>query len=332
MSFYYPWFLPCIPFIFLIGYVIKNKRRYYGFRFSSINPCPKSSSLRVRAASNLVYLRCAVLSLLILAAARPQTPIDESLKRSNAVDIILAVDVSESMRAEDMGAGDKRKNRIDAVKEALSGFIFSRKNDRIAMVIFATKAFIASPPTFNHAWLLKRVKALEIGIIEGRQTAIGSGLAVSLNRLKNSNAKSKIIILLTDGRNNAGDVSPETAAGMANALDVKVYTIGVGSFGSALLPVFDKSGKIAGYDSVKVDIDEPLLRRIAEDTHARYFRVTDMASLKGVYKEIDRMERSHIEEKAYDDYNELFGWFLIAGLLLLLFEMVLANTFLRRIP
>jgi len=332
MSFSYPFILILIPLIFFAGYYAKNKRRSFCFRFPSIKLLPPPGVLRPFLASNLVYMRSAALSLLVLASARPQTPIEDSLIKSNAVDMVLAVDLSESMRALDMSSDNKMKSRIDAVKEVLPDFIQARKNDRIGMVIFATKAFIASPLTLNRSFLLNRVKGLEIGMIDGRHTSIGLGLTASLNRVKNSKARSKIIILLTDGRNNAGDVSPDVAANIARALDIKIYTIGAGSSGYAPFPILDESGNITGYDSIKADIDESLLVRIAEITQGRYFRVTDFLSLKTVYREIDAMEKSYIEEKTYEDYNELFGWFLCAGLFLLLLEIIAANTYLRKIP
>ncbi|TRZ52187.1 MAG: VWA domain-containing protein [Dehalococcoidia bacterium] len=332
MSFYNPWFLLFIPVVFLLGYFIKNKKRNPGFRFSSTGIIRHSGkSLRMLLFSNLIYIRCAALSLMLIALARPQTPVQDSLRRSDAVDIILTVDVSASMLAEDFNAKGKRQNRIDAVKSILPDFISSRKNDRVGMVIFATRAFIAAPLTFNHEWVLTRAQDLQAGVL-GNRTAIGSAIATSLNRLKRSKAKSKVIILLTDGRNNAGEITPETASAIAKALGVKLYTIGVGTYGLALFPIRDNSGSVMGYNSIKTDIDEPLLRNIARETGGRYFRVSDIDSLKKVYKEIDHMEKLYMEERAYDEYNELFGRFLIAGLFVLLLEIGLSNTILRKIP
>jgi Ca-activated chloride channel homolog len=333
MSFYHPWFLSFIPVIFLLGYFIKNRKKDSGFRFSSANLFSGTGkSIRTALSSNLVYIRCIALSLLFLALARPQTPVEDSLRRGDAIDIILTIDLSDSMLAEDFMEGGRRKSRIDVVKSVIPDFILSRKNDRLGMVVFATRAFVASPLTFNHDWLLERVQNIEIGIIDGRRTAIGSGIAVSLNRLKNSQAKSRVIVLLTDGRNNAGEITPETASDIARALGIKVYTVGVGTYGHVPFPIRDKAGNVVGYDSIKTDIDEALLGKIAYETGARYFRVSDTASLKKVYREIDNMEKALIEEKAYDEYNELFSGFLIAGLLMLLFEIILSNTLWRRIP
>jgi Ca-activated chloride channel homolog len=333
MSFYHPWLFLLVPVIFLLGYIVKHKRGYFGFRFSSINLFAGiDKSFRTVLGSNLVYLRCIAMVFIIIALARPQAPVEDSIRRGDAVDIMLVVDLSESMLAEDFGTDNNRYNRIEAVKDVLPDFISSRRNDRIGIVIFATRAFIASPLTFNHKWLSSRIEGMHVGIIDGKRTAIGSGIATSLNRLKHSKAKSKVIILLTDGRNNAGEITPETAASIAKALDIKIYTIGVGTFGSAPFPIRDISGNIVGYDSIKADIDEPLLRKIAQDTGGKYFRVTDMSSLRKVYREIDSMEKMHIEEDAYDEYNELFGNFLLAGIFLLLLEIILSAVFLRRIP
>jgi Ca-activated chloride channel homolog len=322
-----------MPIIFLLGYIVKYKKRYFGLRFSSINLFYGiKKSFRVTLKDNLIYLRCVALVFIVIAFARPQAPVEDSIRRGDAVDIILTVDMSESMLAEDFGTLNSRQSRIEAVKSVIPGFINSRKNDRIGIVIFGTKAFIASPLTFNHDWLLSRIEGFAIGIICGRQTAIGSGIALSLNRLKDSKAKSKVIILLTDGRNNAGEMAPETAASIARALDIKIYTIGIGTFGSAPFPIRDISGNTIGYDSIKADIDEPLLRRIAHDTNGKYFRVTDTSSLREVYKAIDAMEKMYMEENAYDEYNELFGNFLLAGILILLLEIILYGIFLRKIP
>jgi Ca-activated chloride channel homolog len=333
MNFRHPWFFVLIPIVFLLSYLFQHRKRYFGLRFSSIGLFSGTrESMRTVFERNLVYLRAIALIFIVLALARPQSPVEDSIRRGDAVDIILTIDVSESMLAEDFGTDDIKKNRIDAVKDVIPDFIDSRKNDRIGIIIFATRPFIAAPLTFNHSWLLDRVEDIGIGIIDGRRTAIGSAIATSLNRLRDSEAKSKVMVLLTDGRNNAGDITPEAAARIARALDIKVYTIGIGRSGSSPFPILDKAGDIIGYDSIKMDLDEDLLRKIALDTGGRYFRVTDIASLGKVYRDIDNMEKILLEEDAYDEYNELFGRFLLAGILILLFEIILSGLFLRRIP
>jgi len=332
MSFHDPWVVLFIPAIFIAGFFIKNNQKLAGLRFSSISLFSGlGTSFRSRVRRNLIYLRCIALSLMLIALARPQSPIEDTIKASEGIDIILAIDVSTSMLAEDFNIGKNKRNRLYAVKEVIPDFIKTPKDDRIAMVVFATRPFIASPLTLNHDWLLARLEKLEAGML-GNRTAIGSAIASSLNRLKKSRAKSKVIILLTDGRNNAGEVTPETAADIAQALSVKIYTIGAGTFGTVPYPVLDASGNLIGYDSVKVDMDESLLRKIAQKTGGRYFRVTDIASLKRVYNDIDRMEKFGIEDRAYDEYNELFVIFLLIGLIILLLEVVLSNTMLKRIP
>ena len=332
ISFHNPWLLLLIPGIFAGGFFVKNIKRTAGLRFSSVALFSGLGfSFRSYAQRNLVYFRCIALSLLVIALARPQSPVEDTVKRSEGIDIVLAIDVSTSMLAEDFTINKNRRNRLYAVKDVIPNFIRKRKNDRIAIVVFATRPFIASPLTLNHDWLLKRLEKLEAGTL-GNRTAIGSAIASALNRLKKSKAKSKIIILLTDGRNNAGEITPETAADIAEALNVKIYTIGAGTFGSATYPVLDESGTLIGYDSVKIDMDELLLRKIAQKTGGRYFRVTDIDSLRKVYKEIDSMERFSMQDNAYDEYNELFAGFLLAGLIILLFEILLSNTILRRVP
>jgi len=256
----------------------------------------------------------------------------DSKKRTEGIDIVLALDVSTSMLAEDFYVGKKGYSRLYAVKKIVPEFIKKRENDRLAVVVFGVRPYTLCPLTLNHSWILSSLKRIHAGMLEDR-TAIGLAIVSSLKRLENSKAKSKIIILLTDGRNNAGKITPIAAAEIARALNIKIYTIGTGSFGSVPYPIMDREGRITGYRSRKIDIDEDLLRDIASKrTNGKYFRATDMASLKKIYNDIDRMEKSPIKEKRYDEYNELFSRFLILGLLILLAEVILSNTLLRRIP
>lgn len=327
-----PWILLLIPIIWIVSLALGRKKKSPGIRFSAVslfnglNPSVKSF-----LSSNIIFFRLIALTLIVLALARPQTPVEDSFKRTEGIDIILTIDVSTSMLAEDFSTEKERYNRLEAVKRALPDFIDSRKSDRLGIVVFATRPFTASPLTLNHSWILKRIESLQAGKL-GNRTAIGSAIATSLNRLRRSHSKSKVMILLTDGRSNAGDITPDTAADIAKALNVKIYTIGAGTFGSVPYPVLDSSGNITGYESVKIDMDEDLLRDIATTTEGRYFRVTDTDSLKKVYKEIDRLEKVYLQEKAYNEYNELFWIFLLFGLIILVGEIVLSNTFLRRIP
>ncbi|RPJ11150.1 MAG: VWA domain-containing protein, partial [Deltaproteobacteria bacterium] len=231
---------------------------------------------------------------------------------------------------EDFKIGEKRASRFDAVKEVAREFIRHRENDRIGMVLFAGRTYTACPLTLDHEWVLQSLGRIEIGMIEDN-TALGLGLSAALNRLKESSAKGKVVILLTDGRNNAGEISPLAAAMAAHALKIKVYTIGAGSKGPAPYPVMDPFGKKT-HRLIPLDIDEDLLKQVASRTDSKYFRVTDSASLKETFQEIDRLEKTPLEQKAYYQHQEGFNLFLIPGLLLIFLEVILRNTLLRKIP
>jgi Ca-activated chloride channel family protein len=275
-------------------------------------------------------MRAACLVLLILAAARPQSFVEETKIYVEGIDIVLAIDTSTSMRAMDFEIGGRRVDRLYVVKRAVEDFIRKRMNDRIGMVAFAALPYTVCPLTLDHDWLEKNLERVRIGMIEDG-TAIGSAISSSLNRLKDTEAKGKIIILLTDGINNAGKISPAVAAEAAKALGVRIYTIGAGKRGLAPYPVQDMFGnKILR--PMSVEIDEELLKKIADTTGGRYYRATDTESLKDIYREIDKLEKVPIEEVGFSSFNELFAVFLIPALILLISEIVLANTFLRRLP
>ena len=268
--------------------------------------------------------------LIILALARPQSPVADSKITTEGVDIVLALDSSTSMLAEDFKINGKRENRVEVIKNVVRNFIQGRKNDRIAIVTFAARAYTVCPLTLDYNWLIANLERIKSGMLEDG-TAIGSGIATSLNRLKNSQAKSKVIILLTDGRNNLGTISPITAAEAAKALKVKIYTIGAGGKGPVPYPVRDFFGNKA-YQQVEVDLDEDTLTKIAVITSAKYYRATDTESLRKIYGEIDKLEKTPMQEKGYLEYNELFWLFLVVGLWLLFLEIVLTNTVLRKVP
>jgi Ca-activated chloride channel family protein len=262
--------------------------------------------------------------------ARPQQILEESKVKTEGIDIVLSVDVSSSMLAEDFNVDSKRINRMEAAKAVIKDFIRNRRGDRIGMVLFAARAYMICPLTLDYEWLLTNLERVDVGLIEDN-TAIGSGLSSALNRLKESSARGKAVILLTDGRNNAGRIGPEEAAAAARALKVKVYTIGIGSQGPAPYPAKDPFGKKI-YRAIPLDIDEGLLNWIASNTEARYFRASDMTSLKEIFREIDQLEKTPIEEKIYYARVELFHLFLISGMVLLCLEVILRRTILRRIP
>ncbi|OQB15400.1 MAG: von Willebrand factor type A domain protein [Candidatus Omnitrophica bacterium ADurb.Bin205] len=326
-----PIFLLLIPVAAGIIYYALRKNKTPGIRFSSerfLTIC--SSTFKTLCSRYIWVLRLLVFVFLALALVRFRVPIEESKIQTEGIDIILALDTSTSMLAEDFTLHGKRSNRLDVVKDVVENFIQGRKNDRIGIVAFAARAYTTSPLTLDYGWLLENLKRVRIGMIEDG-TAIGSGLSVALKRLENTKAKSKIVILLTDGINNAGKISPSLAAEAAKALKVKVYTIGAGTKGMAPYPMKDFFGNTV-YQPVKIDIDEDSLINIASKTEGKYFRATDTKSLKEIYAEIDRMEKSPIEEKGYMEYRELFPIFLSIAMVFLLLEVLLRNTILRRIP
>lgn len=324
-------FLLLIPAAIGIVYYSRRKRKLPGIQFSSgIFLDLGRPTFKTLCSRYLWVLRLLVFILFALGLSRFRIPVEESKVQTEGIDIILALDTSTSMLAEDFTLQGKRANRLDAVKDVVENFIQARKNDRIGIVAFAARPYTVSPLTLDYGWLLENLKRVKIGMIEDG-TAIGSGLSVALNRLKDTRAKSKIVILLTDGMNNAGKISPSLAAEAAKALKIKVYTIGAGTKGMAPYPMKDFFGNTV-YNLVKIDLDEDSLRNIASKTEGGYFRATDTKSLKEIYAEIDRMEKSPIEEKGYMEYRELFPVFIIPALLLLGIEIVLTGTWLRKIP
>jgi Ca-activated chloride channel family protein len=326
-----PIFFLLIPLAAGIIYYSLRKNKSPGIRFSSERFLTISGPTFKTLCSRYIWvLRLLAFIFFTLALVRFRVPIEESKIQSEGIDIILCLDTSTSMLAEDFTLRGKSANRLDVVKNVVENFIQGRKNDRIGIVAFAARAYTASPLTLDYGWLLENLKRIKIGMIEDG-TAIGSGLSVALKRLENTKAKSKIVILLTDGINNAGKISPSLAAEAAKALKVKVYTIGAGTKGMAPYPMKDFFGNTV-YSSVKIDIDEDGLMNIASRTEGKYFRATDTKSLKEIYAEIDRMEKSPIEEKGYREYRELFHLFIIPALGLLGIEVILAGTWLRKIP
>ncbi len=296
-------------------------------RYSNIGVVKKTKiSPLKRYRHVLLVLRTLAVALIVIAIARPQSGQSESEVHTEGIDIVLAMDISSSMLAEDF----KPKNRISAAKEVAADFIQGRANDRIGLVVFASQSFTQCPLTLDYGLLLQFLKDIEIGMIADG-TAIGMALGNCVNRLKQSKAKSKVIILLTDGRNNRGELDPQTAAKVAKAFDIRIYTIGAGKRGEALYPVDDPVwGK--RYVKMPVQIDEKLLKDVANITGGKYFRATDRTSLEQIYAEIGKLEKTKIEVKEYTRYKELFFSYVIAALVLLLLEIVLANTVFRKIP
>jgi Ca-activated chloride channel family protein len=262
------------------------------------------------------------LTLLVLSLARPQLKETTVEKNAEGIDIILVMDISTSMRAEDL-----KPNRFEAARQVAKDFISQRISDRIGLVVFARKSFTVCPPTLDYTLLNRLLDDVQMGLIEDG-TAIGMGLATAINRLKDSEAKSKILVLLTDGENNSGEIDPVTAADLAVSFGIKVYTIGAGTRGTAPYPVQDPIfGK--RYQNVPVDIDEDMLTEIASLTGGSYFRATDAEELKAVYAKIDELERTKVEELIYTDYTDLYPRFILPALLLLIIGLVLDKTYFR---
>ncbi|MDR0993062.1 MAG: VWA domain-containing protein [Verrucomicrobiota bacterium] len=264
------------------------------------------------------------LAFLVLAAARPQKGMSESRVETEGVDIVLLIDTSTSMRAEDFSTATRRLDRLDAAKSVVSRFIESRRDDRIGIVIFAAMPYTIAPLTTDHAWLLLQLDRIQTGMLEDR-TAIGDALASAVNRLRESSAQSKVIILLTDGIQNAGQLSTVDAAQAAAALGIKVYVVGAASDQPQGRGFFNLS-------AFGPEIDDAALKKIADITGAKYFRATDLKSLETIYREIDEMEKTKIELDQYTRYEEIFAPFLLVGLLALLVETALGMTRLGRLP
>lgn len=326
-----PWWLALVLLVPLALRAARRPLRRAALRFPSLGVlrtvAPRGAGRRRLV---LLALRAGVLVLIAVALARPQTGTAATKVHREGVDVMLAVDISGSMLAEDFTVGDARANRLQAVKSVVEEFVAARPEDRIGLVVFAARPYTQSPLTLDHGWLLQNLARAEIGMIEDG-TAVGSALATAVNRLRPSTATSKFVVLLTDGQSNAGRITPQTAAEAAAALGIKVYTVGAGTRGMAPYPTKDLFGNKV-YRPMEVDIDEDTLKKIATTTHARYFRATDTPTLREIYAEIDRSEKTAFEAPLYLDYTELYPWLVWPALALLLLEIGLAETVLRKLP
>lgn len=315
MRFYHPellWLLALLP---LLAYFKGRQGMRPAIIFSSTSLLGElGKSGRTKPGAMLFLLRLGVLATLILAIARPQLGNTTTEINASGIDILLAVDVSGSMEAMDFTLDGRPTNRLEVVKRVVSEFIEERPNDRIGLLAFGGRPYLISPLTLDHDWLLKRMNSLKIGMVEDG-TAIGSAIGSGVNRLRDRESKSRILILLTDGMNNSGTVPPLIAAEAAETFDIKVYTIGAGTRGEAPMPVIDPFGR-KRLVRAKVDIDEDTLKKVAEKTGALYFRATDTSSLQKVYDEINEMETTTRTIKKFENYKELFPF--LAGLALLL--------------
>jgi Ca-activated chloride channel family protein len=250
---------------------------------------------------------------------------------ANGIDIMLGLDVSGSMQALDFLIDDQRVNRIEVVKSVVSKFIDERPNDRIGLIAFAAAPYLVSPLTLDHDWLQQNLERVSTALAGDDGTAIGSAIAASVNRLRTTNAKSKVVILLTDGMNNTGKIAPLAAAEAAKALGVKIYTIGVGVRGMAPIPVRDQAGNMHLIMD-KVDVDEKTLQTIAQETGGTFYRATDTDSLKKIYEQINRLETTARTVQKFEHQEELYSWALIPGAALLCFSLLLQHTRFRRLP
>ena len=313
----------------LYRYVAVERRAKGAIRFSGLSALRQQhGSLWTRLRHSLLVLRLVGVTCLIAALARPQAGKEVRELTAEGIDIMLTLDVSSSMELNDLAAG--KKNRLEVAKEVVAEFIQGRQSDHLGMVVFAGESFTQCPLTLDYDILLDFLGDIQIADEAWDGTAIGMALVNACNRLRDSQGKSKVIILLTDGVNNAGEIDPLTAADAASAVGIRVYTIGVGSDGSIRQAVQGVFG--TRYRTVQVEIDEETLKEVAERTGGQYFRATSEKKLEEIYRLISALETTKIKSEVYVDYSERFMYFLWPGLLLLLAEVVLANTRFRRIP
>ena len=315
------WILLLFPFLFLWFFFKKNQQTAV-LKISSLKGFDSSKNWLAKLRPILFVIRLVVLSLIITAMARPRT-VDEStrIKTTKGIDIVIAIDVSASMLARDL-----KPNRLEALKKVASRFIQARPNDRLGLVEYAGESYTKTPLTSDKNIVLSSLKSIKYNTTIIGGTAIGMGLATSVNRLKESRAKGKVIILLTDGVNNSGFIDPKIASELAVEFGIKVYTIGLGSNGMALSPIGILPNGSFQYGNIQVEIDEDLLNQIAETTGGKYFRATSNTKLEEIYAEINKLEKTEIEETKYKSYNELFRPLILAALGLLLFELLLRYT------
>ncbi|MEP6583224.1 MAG: VWA domain-containing protein [Ginsengibacter sp.] len=312
-----------IPFLIFWKFT-KGKKQTATIPISTTRGLTKTGSWKNSFYNIPFILRLLTLSCIIVALARPQTRFDEQQSEGEGVDIILSIDVSGSMTAQDF-----IPNRMEAAKKVAEDFVDHRTTDRIGIVIFSGESFTQCPLTTDHYVLKSQIEQIRNGLLEDG-TAIGSGLATSVDRLRSSKAKSKVVILLTDGINNGGLIDPATAKEIAKTFKVKVYTIGVGSEGFAATPVNTPMGMVM--QNEKVSIDEKLLKNIADETGGKYFRATDNKSLENIYSEIDHLEKSKVEITTFHRSTEKFYPFIFAVMALLLLEVLLRYTVFKKFP
>ncbi|HOU68464.1 MAG: VWA domain-containing protein [Paludibacteraceae bacterium] len=316
--------LALIPII--VWYIWKRKKLTPSMQISSIESfVGVKKSYKYYILHLPFVLRIGAFALIIVALARPQSFDNWETKNVEGIDIVMALDISESMLAEDF-----KPNRLEAAKKVGANFVASRKNDNVGVVVFSGASYPLTPLTTDKVSVVSLMGGIDYKMMDANGTAIGLGLTSAVNRLRDSKAKSKVIILLTDGSNNTGDVDPLSAAGFAKKFGIRVYTVGVGTNGMAPFPIETPMGRRT--QMMKVDIDEGTLKKISEETNGMYFRATDNATLKEIYEEIDKLEKTKIKVEEYSSKEEEYLPWLIAAFALLVFEYLLRSTILRHNP
>jgi Ca-activated chloride channel family protein len=322
------WLLLVLPIVALLR-SRRGRRAAVGYANTDILR-ELGRTTRSRFGRLLPYLRLPAAALMIVALARPQTTHATTSVKASGVDIMLALDVSGSMGALDLTLDEQPADRLQVTKSVVKKFIDQRPNDRIGLIAFAGAPYLISPLTLDHDWVHRNLDRVQLGTLEDG-TAIGSGLSAAVNRLRSSDAHTKLVVLLTDGVNNAGKVQPTLAAEAASALGIKVYTIGVGKHGQAPLPVTGEDGR-RRIVMTETDVDETTLQQIAKQTGGEFFRATDTKSLEAIYAHIDEQEKTSREVSRYERRDEKLAWALVPGLLLLAAELFAGSTVLRRVP
>lgn len=331
ITFAQPWLLLLLGLVPVLAFLKGLAGKGPAVVFSSIAPLQTlGRSVNSKAGNFLTGLFFLALIAFIVALARPQRGKTLSHVEASGIDIMVLLDVSRSMLTEDFSVGIQRANRLDAIKQVTQKFIDGRPNDRIGIIAFAGRPYLVSPLTLDHDWLMQNLERIRIGLVEDG-TAIGSAITSGCNRLKAKDSKSRVLILLTDGDNNAGKVSPETAAEAAKALGVKLYAIGAGTNGIAPYPFTDPFGRTI-YQNVKVEFNEEGLKKVAQIGEGQFFRATDTRSLEQIYGQIDKMEKTKIEINQSREYHDIFPWFIGIGLCCLGLDLALSQTTMRRLP
>jgi Ca-activated chloride channel family protein len=323
MAWAHPYFLSLLVLLPVFAWLKGKRGSPPAFLYSSVNLVEGLTGLRrSRAGAFLAALRWLALAAFIVALAQPRIAKNTTEVKASGVDIVVALDLSGSMNSGDYMENGNQVSRFNMAKEVLEKFVKERPNDRIGLVVFAAQAFIAAPMTLDHDYLFDNIDRLEIGTINQDSTAIGDGLTTALNRIRNLKSKSKIIVLMTDGANNSGKIDPMTATDAAQALGVKIYTIGLGN-----RDIVERMGLPDGFLP-----DEETLGKIAQMTGGKFYRGDNAEKLRNIYDEIDKMEKTEAVISKYTEYKELFPWLILAGALLLMLEIVLGQTIFRRLP